>query len=159
MPNKILINLTGRFIKGGFEADTGLTGRKIMIDSYGGLIPHGGGCFSGKDPSKVDRSRAYMARYVAKNIVANGLAKQCLFSVTYAIGKADPLMIQAYDEKRRDLSKFVKSNFDFRPTSIIENLKLRQPLYLKTATYGHFGKNGLPWEKLLASKKLQLEKL
>lgn len=148
LPKKILINPTGRFIKGGFEADTGLTGRKIMVDSYGGLIPHGGGCFSGKDPSKVDRSGAYMARYVAKNMVANGLAKQCLVSIAYAIGKAEPLMIYACDEKNKNLSKFVKKRFDFRPQAIIEKLKLRQPFYLKTSTYGHFGKNYLPWEKV-----------
>jgi S-adenosylmethionine synthetase len=144
---EILVNPTGRFVQGGFAADTGLTGRKLMVDTYGGLIPHGGGCFSGKDPTKVDRSAAYMARYAAQNIVANNLAKECLVSVAYAIGRAEPLMVEAYDENGNDLSELVKSRFDFRPRGIIETLNLRQPHYLKTAAYGHFGKSGLPWEE------------
>lgn len=144
----ILVNPTGRFEVGGFNADTGLTGRKIMVDTYGGLIPHGGGCFSGKDPTKVDRSGAYMCRFIAKNIVAKGLATQCLVSVSYAIGKADPLMIQAIDEKERNLSSWVGKHFDLRPLAIIERLNLRTPIYLQTAVYGHFGKTGLPWEKI-----------
>lgn len=144
----ILVNPTGRFEVGGFIADTGLTGRKIMVDTYGGLIPHGGGCFSGKDPTKVDRSGAYMCRYVAKNIVAKGLAKQCLVSVSYAIGKAEPLMIQAVNEKEKNLSGWVSKHFDFRPQAIIEQLNLRTPIYLQTASYGHFGKAELPWEKI-----------
>jgi S-adenosylmethionine synthetase len=144
---EILVNPTGKFVLGGFAADTGLTGRKIMVDTYGGLIPHGGGCFSGKDPTKVDRSAAYMARFVAKNLVANGLAKEALVSVAYAIGKAEPLMVEATDEKGRDLSDFVRKHFDFRPLAIIERLGLRRPIYRQTAAYGHFGKPGLPWEE------------
>lgn len=146
---EILVNPTGRFVQGGFEADTGLTGRKIMVDTYGGLIPHGGGCFSGKDPSKVDRSAAYMARFAAKNIVANGYAKQCLVSVAYAIGRAEPLMIDAFNEKGESLQDIIKKNFDFKPKAIIEKLNLRQPIYQKTAAYGHFGKPGLPWEEII----------
>lgn len=141
-----LVNPTGKFVSGGFEADTGLTGRKIMVDTYGGLIPHGGGCFSGKDPTKVDRSGAYMARFVAKNIVANSLAKKCLVSVSYAIGKAEPLMVEAIGENGRNLSNYVKKKFDFRPQTIIERLDLLRPIYRQTAAYGHFGKDGLPWE-------------
>lgn len=142
----ILVNPTGRFEIGGFIADTGLTGRKIMVDTYGGLIPHGGGAFSGKDPTKVDRSGAYMCRFVAKNMVARGLGKSILVSVAYAIGKADPLMLEAKNEKGKDLSSYVKKNYDFRPLAIIEKLKLRNPIYQQTAAYGHFGKRGLPWE-------------
>ncbi len=148
-PIKILVNPTGQFIQGGFEADTGLTGRKIMVDTYGGLIPHGGGCFSGKDATKVDRSGAYMARYVAKNLVANGYGKECLVSVAYAIGMAEPLMIEAINEKGEDLAEIVKKNFDFKPLAIIEKLGLRNPIFSQTATYGHFGKDGLPWEKII----------
>ena len=145
---EILVNPTGRFVQGGFEADAGLTGRKIMVDTYGGLITHGGGCFSGKDPSKVDRSGAYMARFAAKNLVASGAAKQCLVSVAYAIGKAEPLMVEAINEKGESLADLAKSKFDFRPRAIIERLNLRQPIYQKTAAYGHFGKPDLPWEKI-----------
>ena len=145
---KILVNPTGQFVQGGFEADTGLTGRKIMVDTYGGLIPHGGGCFSGKDSTKVDRSGAYMARFVAKNLVAAGYGKDVLVSVAYAIGMAEPLMIEAINEKGEDLSELVQKNFDFRPLAIIERLGLRNPIFLQTATYGHFGKDNLPWEKI-----------
>lgn len=145
---KILVNPTGKFIQGGFEADTGLTGRKIMVDTYGGLIPHGGGCFSGKDATKVDRSGAYMARYVAKSLVANGYGKEVLVSVAYAIGMAEPLMIEAINEKGENLAEIVKKNFDFRPLSIIKELKLRNPIFSQTSTYGHFGKKNLPWEKI-----------
>jgi S-adenosylmethionine synthetase len=145
---KILVNPTGKFIQGGFEADTGLTGRKIMVDTYGGLIPHGGGCFSGKDATKVDRSGAYMARYAAKNLVASGHGKEVLVSVAYAIGMAEPLMIEAINEKGEDLSEVVKKNFDFRPLAIIERLGLRSPIFRQTSTYGHFGKENLPWEKI-----------
>ena len=147
---KVLVNPTGKFVQGGFVADTGLTGRKIMVDTYGGIIPHGGGAFSGKDPTKVDRSGAYMARFVAKNTVAKGLADKCLVSVAYAIGKAEPLMVQAYDENGRNLSSYVKKNFDFRPLSIIERLNLRRPIYQETAVYGHFGRDGFPWEELIS---------
>ena len=145
----LLVNPTGVFVSGGFEADTGLTGRKIMVDTYGGLIPHGGGAFSGKDPTKVDRSAAYMARFVAKNLVANGYAKQCLVSVAYAIGQAEPVMIEAIDENGKSLADLVKANFDFRPQAIIERLNLRQPIYRGTATYGHFGKDGFAWEEIV----------
>ena len=146
---EILVNPTGRFVQGGFEADTGLTGRKIMVDTYCGLISHGGGCFSGKDPTKVDRSGAYMARFVAKNLVANGYAKQCLVSVAYAIGRAEPLMVEAVNEKGENLSEIAKTKFDFKPKSIMEELDLRKPIYLQTAAYGHFGKVNLPWEKII----------
>ncbi len=125
-----------------------------MVDTYGGLIPHGGGCFSGKDPTKVDRSGAYMARFAAKNLVAKGYAKQCLVSVAYAIGRAEPLMVHAADETGRDLSSEARRRFDFRPQAIIERLNLRTPPpgggYRRTATYGHFGKPGLPWEVIAA---------
>ncbi len=149
---EILVNPTGRFVQGGFEADTGLTGRKIMVDTYCGLISHGGGCFSGKDPTKVDRSAAYMARFVAKNLVANGYAKECLVSLAYAIGRAEPVMIEAINEKGENLSDIIKRNFDFKPLSIIKNLDLRKPIYQQTAAYGHFGKENLPWEKIVDIK-------
>ncbi len=147
---EILVNPTGKFVVGGFAADAGLTGRKIMVDTYCGLVSHGGGCFSGKDPTKVDRSAAYMARFVAKNIVANGLAKECLVSVAYAIGRAEPLMIEAVDNNGKSLSELVKEKFDFRPRAIIERLDLQRPIYLQTAAYGHFGKPGLPWEQIIS---------
>ena len=147
---EIFINPTGAFVLGGFDADTGLTGRKIMVDTYCGLVPHGGGAFSGKDPTKVDRSAAYMARFAAKNVIANGLAKKCLVSVAYAIGRAEPLMVHAENEKGEDISALVKGRFDFRPAAIIERLNLRRPIYLKTAAYGHFGKAGLPWEEIVS---------
>lgn len=146
---EVFINPTGKFEVGGFIADTGLTGRKIMVDTYGGLIPHGGGAFSGKDPTKVDRSAAYMCRFVAKNLVAKGLAKDVLVSVAYAIGKAEPLMIEAKDGNGKILSKYVRKHFDFRPLAIIERLNLRSPIYLQTASYGHFGKPSLPWEEIV----------
>ncbi len=145
----IFVNPTGMFVQGGFEADTGLTGRKIMVDTYGGLIPHGGGCFSGKDSTKVDRSAAYMARFAAKNIVAAGLAKECLVSVAYGIGMIEPLMVEAIDENGNDLAAIVRKNFDFRPKKIIETLDLQKPVFFQTAKYGHFGKKGLPWEKII----------
>lgn len=144
----IYVNPTGNFVQGGFEADTGLTGRKLMVDTYGGLIPHGGGCFSGKDSTKVDRSAAYMCRFVAKNLVASGYGKECLVSVAYAIGMAEPLMIEAINEKGEDLAEIVKKNYDFKPKAIIERLGLRNPIFQQTAAYGHFGKAGLPWEKI-----------
>ncbi len=144
----ILVNPTGRFEVGGFTADTGLTGRKIMVDTYGGLIPHGGGCFSGKDPTKVDRSGAYMCRFAAKNLIAGGYGKSVLVSVAYAIGKAEPLMLRAINEKGKDLTPLLKKNFDFRPLAIIERLDLQKPIYRQTATYGHFGRESFPWERL-----------
>lgn len=143
-----LVNPTGKFVQGGFEADTGLTGRKIMVDTYCGLVPHGGGAFSGKDSTKVDRSAAYMARFVAKNLVAQGLAKECLVSVAYAIGKVEPLMVEAVNEKGESLAEFLKGKFDFRPKAIIKTLDLQKPIFQNTAAYGHFGRKDFPWEKV-----------
>jgi S-adenosylmethionine synthetase len=147
----VLCNPTGAFVRGGFAADTGLTGRKLMVDTYGGLLPHGGGAFSGKDPTKVDRSAAYMARYAAKNIVANGLAKNCLVSVAYAIGKEEPVMLRATAGDGKDLSDHLRRQFDFRPQAIIERLGLRRPIYRATAAYGHFGRDEFPWEHIVLS--------
>ncbi len=147
---EIFINPTGKFVQGGFEADTGLTGRKIIVDTYGGLVPHGGGAFSGKDATKVDRSAAYMARFAAKNIVAKGLANSCLVSVAYAIGRAEPMMVEAVDEKGASVADLVQQKFDFRPAAIIDRLGLRRPIYQQTASYGHFGKPGLPWEEIVS---------
>jgi S-adenosylmethionine synthetase len=146
----ILVNPTGRFEIGGPKADTGLTGRKIMVDSYGSMAPHGGGCFSGKDPTKVDRSAAYMARYVAKNIVAAGLAERVQLQVAYAIGTAHPvsLSVDTFGTHQVDpdrLVDVVRELFDFRPAAIIEHLDLRRPIYKETAAYGHFGRTGYPW--------------
>jgi len=145
---EILVNPTGRFEIGGFAGDAGLTGRKIMVDTYGGLMPHGGGAFSGKDATKVDRSAAYMCRFVAKNLVANGYGKKALVSVAYAIGRAEPVMVEAFNEKGRDLTKIVNKNFNFRPRSIIERLGLNKPIFRPTAAYGHFGVAGRSWEKI-----------
>ncbi len=146
---QVLVNPTGKFVQGGFSADAGLTGRKIMVDTYGGLITHGGGCFSGKDATKVDRSAAYMARFAAKNLVANRVCDQCLVTVAYAIGRAEPLMLEAFDENGKSLGYLVREKFDFRPQAIIERLDLRRPIYKPTATYGHFGKENLPWEEVV----------
>ncbi len=152
---KIYINPTGRFVIGGPMADTGLTGRKIIVDTYGGVAPHGGGAFSGKDPTKVDRSASYMARYVAKNVVAAGLAKKCLVQLAYAIGVARPvsIFVDTYGTgvvSDIELTKVINDLFDFRPGAIIKNLNLLRPLYKKVAAYGHFGRDDLdlPWEKL-----------
>ncbi len=151
---KYLINPTGRFVIGGPQGDCGLTGRKIIVDTYGGACPHGGGAFSGKDPSKVDRSAAYAARYVAKNVVAAGLARQCQVQVAYAIGVAKPMNITVYTEgtgKLSDekLSAIVAEVFDLRPKGIIQMLDLLRPIYEKTAAYGHFGREEpeFTWEK------------
>ncbi len=144
---EILVNPSGRFVLGGFAADTGLTGRKIMVDTYGGLAPHGGGAFSGKDSTKVDRSGAYMTRLAAKTLVTKGLAHQALVSVAYAIGRAEPVMISAVDEEGNDLSEHLK-DFDFRPQAIIERLGLRNPVFLQTARRGHFGRAGVKWEEV-----------
>jgi S-adenosylmethionine synthetase len=149
---RALINPTGRFEIGGPKADTGLTGRKIMVDSYGAMAPHGGGCFSGKDPTKVDRSAAYMGRYVAKNVVAAGLADRVQLQVAYAIGTSHPvsLMIDAFGTEQVDperLLQVVEQVFDFRPAAIIRHLDLRRPIYRDTAAYGHFGRKGFPWEE------------
>jgi len=152
---EILINPTGRFVLGGPMADTGLTGRKIVVDTYGGWIPHGGGAFSGKDPTKVDRSAHYMARYVAKNVVAAGLADKFMIQLAYAIGVAHPLsvMIDTFGTAKVDedkLHKVITELFDFRPGAIIKKLNLLRPIYKKTAVYGHFGRNEeeFTWEKL-----------
>ncbi|MDO8601982.1 MAG: methionine adenosyltransferase [bacterium] len=144
---EILVNPTGSFVQGGFAADTGLTGRKIMVDTYCGLAPHGGGAFSGKDATKVDRSAAYMCRLVARQLVQKGMGKKILVSVAYAIGKAEPLMIAAVNEKGENLGEFVQKNYVFKPKAIIERLKLRRQIFHQTAAYGHFGKAGLPWEE------------
>jgi S-adenosylmethionine synthetase len=148
---RILVNPTGRFEIGGPKADTGLTGRKIMVDTYGGMAPHGGGCFSGKDPTKVDRSAAYMARYVAKNLVAAGFADRLQIQVAYAIGTAHPvsLAVDTFGTERVDPEKIVDlvwDAFDFRPAAIIRQLDLRRPIYEETAAYGHFGRKEFSWE-------------
>ena len=152
---KFFINPTGRFVIGGPHGDSGLTGRKIIVDTYGGMARHGGGAFSGKDCTKVDRSAAYAARYAAKNIVAAGLAKKCEIQLSYAIGVAHPtsINIDTFGTGRLSasrLTKIVRENFDFRPAGIIQMLDLRRPIYKQTASYGHFGRQDieLPWEKL-----------
>jgi S-adenosylmethionine synthetase len=148
---RVLVNPTGRFEIGGPKADTGLTGRKIIVDSYGGMAPHGGGAFSGKDPSKVDRSAAYMARYVAKHIVAAGLADRCQLQVAYAIGTAHPVSmnVETFGTAQADPTRIVsavRELFDFRPAAIIRDLDLCRPIYRDTAAYGHFGRKEFPWE-------------
>ena len=152
---KFFINPTGRFVIGGPHGDSGLTGRKIIVDTYGGMARHGGGAFSGKDCTKVDRSAAYAARYVAKNIVAAGIAKKCEIQLSYAIGVAHPtsIMVDTFGTGRIDdekLVEIIRENFDLRPAGIIKMLDLRRPLYKQTAAYGHFGRTDidLPWEKL-----------
>lgn len=167
---EFFINMTGRFVVGGPHGDTGLTGRKIIVDTYGGMGRHGGGCFSGKDPSKVDRSGAYMARYAAKNIVASGLAERCEVQVAYVIGRAEPTSVRVdtfgtgkvNDEKLGEIAKEV---FDFRPGKIIEHLDLLRPIYRATASYGHFGRPArldesrtrqeFPWEKTDKAEELK----
>jgi len=150
-----LINPTGRFVIGGPQGDCGLTGRKIIVDTYGGAAPHGGGAFSGKDPTKVDRSAAYAARYVAKNIVSSGLAEKCLVQISYAIGVAKPtsIMVDSFGTSKfpdEELAKIVTENFDLRPKGIVRMLDLLRPIYMKTAAYGHFGREGseFSWEKV-----------
>jgi S-adenosylmethionine synthetase len=150
---KYHINPTGRFVIGGPMGDTGLTGRKIIVDTYGGMGRHGGGAFSGKDPTKVDRSAAYMARYIAKNIVASGLAERCEVQLAYAIGVAEPVsvLVDTFGTGTAEpglLEKLVRANFQLTPKGIIESLKLRRPIYRKTAAYGHFGRNDadFSWE-------------
>ena len=145
------INPTGRFVIGGPDGDTGLTGRKIIVDTYGGYSPHGGGAFSGKDPTKVDRSAAYMMRYIAKNIVASGKAPWATCQISYAIGMAQPMSfyIETADAQvGRDLTKWVQENVDLTPKGIIERFNLFRPIYSQTTNYGHFGKDNLPWEKV-----------
>ena len=152
---EFMINPTGRFVVGGPQGDCGLTGRKIIVDTYGGAAPHGGGAFSGKDPTKVDRSAAYAARYVAKNIVASGLADKCLVQVSYAIGVAKPtsIMVESFGTAKLsddELSKIVMENFDLRPKGIVSMLDLLRPIYRNTAAYGHFGRteSTFSWEKI-----------
>ncbi len=152
---KYYINPTGRFVIGGPQGDAGLTGRKIIVDTYGGYSRHGGGAFSGKDPTKVDRSGAYMARYIAKNIVGAGLAEKCEIELAYAIGVAQPVsvfveMFGTGKVSQEEIEKAVRENFDMRPASIIKTLNLRRPIYKQTSSYGHFGRPelDLPWEKL-----------
>jgi S-adenosylmethionine synthetase len=145
------INPTGRFVIGGPMGDCGLTGRKIIVDTYGGMARHGGGAFSGKDPSKVDRSAAYAGRYVAKNIVAAGLAKRCEIQVSYAIGVAEPtsISVETFGTGTVDdatLVALVRDHFDLRPYGLIQMLDLERPIYKATAAYGHFGREGFPWE-------------
>ena len=151
---KIYINPTGRFVIGGPLGDTGLTGRKIIVDTYGGYARHGGGCFSGKDASKVDRSAAYMLRHIAKNIVANGYAKKCEIQVSYAIGMKEPISIYVNtfgtgSKTDEELVKLIEEKFDLTPDGIIKYLDLKKPIYEKTTNYGHFGKDDLPWEKII----------
>jgi len=150
---RVLVNPTGRFVIGGPAGDTGLTGRKIIVDTYGGYAPHGGGCFSGKDPTKVDRSAAYAARYAAKNVVAAGLADRCQIQLAYAIGVAEPvsILVDTFGTGKVDdetLAEAVKKTFDFRPAAIIRDLDLRRPIYRQVASYGHFGRTDIdvPWE-------------
>jgi len=164
---RILVNPTGRFVIGGPQGDSGLTGRKIIVDTYGGYARHGGGAFSGKDPTKVDRSAAYAARYAAKNLVAAGLADRCELQLAYAIGVARPVsvLVDSFGTGRlsdEQLAEIVKKHFDFRPAAIIRDLNLRRPIYRQVAAYGHFGRTDLdvPWEKLdrIAELKQELYK-
>jgi len=159
---EILVNRTGQFEIGGPQADTGLTGRKIIVDTYGGFARHGGGCFSGKDPTKVDRSGAYFVRYVAKNVVAAGLATRCEIEVAYAIGDPDPFSVAVFcfgteviPEER--IAQIIADNFSFSPQGMIDHLKLRRPIFRKTAAYGHFGRDGsdFTWERLDAVDMLR----
>ena len=151
----MLVNPTGQFVLGGPHADTGLTGRKIIVDTYGGMARHGGGAFSGKDPSKVDRSAAYAARWVAKHVVASGAANRCEVQVAYAIGVAQPvsILVETFGTETADparIEQAVRDVFDLRPAAIINELNLRQPIYRRTAAYGHFGRDepGFTWEQL-----------
>ena len=161
---KYYINPTGRFVTGGPDGDAGLTGRKIIVDTYGGMGRHGGGAFSGKDPSKVDRSAAYMARYIAKNIVASGLADRAEVELAYAIGVPHPvaIMVETFGTEKAERSKIeaaVEKIFDCTPAGIIKTLNLKQPIYRKTASYGHFGREGFPWEKTDKADALKAEVL
>lgn len=161
---EILVNPTGRFVIGGPNGDTGLTGRKIIVDTYGGTAHHGGGAFSGKDPTKVDRSASYAARYIAKNIVAAELAERCEVQIAYAIGVAQPLsvMVETFGTSsisENKLEEIIKKEFDLRPAQIIKNLNLRNPIYRQVAAYGHFGRHdlNLPWEKIDRAENLRKE--
>ena len=156
------INPTGRFVTGGPQADCGLTGRKIIADTYGGVGRHGGGAFSGKDASKVDRSAAYMCRWVAKHIVASGLAKHCEVQVSYAIGKSEPVSVEVMSDcsflTSDELARRVKETFSFKPADIIEALGLKNPIFSATTNYGHFGKADLPWEQINSERIIMLQK-
>lgn len=159
---KFHINPTGRFVTGGPQGDAGVTGRKIIVDTYGGYAPHGGGAFSGKDPTKVDRSAAYMARYIAKNIVAAGLAEKCLVQLAYAIGVSEPVSVLVDTGgtgrvSENQLTNLVREHFSLTPAGIIDNLNLRRPIYRKTAAYGHFGRNveGFTWEQVDRAENLR----
>jgi len=158
------VNPTGRFVVGGPQGDTGLTGRKIIVDTYGGAAPHGGGAFSGKDPTKVDRSACYMARYIAKNVVAAGIADRCQVQLAYAIGVAEPVSVYVdcsgtskIDEGK--LSEIIRANFHLTPKGIIESLDLRRPIYRRTAAFGHFGRDeqGFSWELTNRAERLRTE--
>lgn len=159
---KYYINTTGRFVHGGPKADCGLTGRKIIVDTYGGVGSHGGGCFSGKDPSKMDRGASYMARHVAKNIVQGGLAEKCEVQIAYTIGRAEPVSLMIDTSRTAKIppdriAKLVREHFDLRPKAIIHYLDLLRPIYKQTACYGHFGRNepGFPWEKTHRAEELK----
>jgi len=159
---KYYVNTTGRFVQGGPKADCGLTGRKIIVDTYGGVGSHGGGCFSGKDPSKMDRSASYMARHIAKNVVAAGLAEKCEVQVAYTIGRAEPVSVMV-DTSRTSkippdqIAKIIVDHFDLRPKALIKYLDLLKPIYKQTACYGHFGRNepGFPWERIHRAEELR----
>ena len=163
--SKYYVNPTGRFVVGGPQGDTGLTGRKIIVDTYGGAAPHGGGAFSGKDPTKVDRSACYMARYIAKNVVAAGIATRCQVQLAYAIGVAEPVSVyvDCYGTSKIDeakLSDIIRANFHLTPKGIIESLDLRRPIYKQTAAFGHFGRldtDGFSWEKTNRAEKLKAD--
>jgi S-adenosylmethionine synthetase len=163
---KIFVNPTGRFVIGGPNGDAGLTGRKIIVDTYGGYSRHGGGAFSGKDPTKVDRSASYAARYVAKNIVASGVADKCEVQIAYAIGVAKPVsvLVDTFGTAKVDeekIAEFVNNNVDLRPSAIIEKFQLRRPIYRQIAAYGHIGREDLdiPWEKTDLADKIKKELL
>jgi len=162
-PGFVYVNPTGKFVIGGPMGDTGLTGRKIIVDTYGGAAPHGGGAFSGKDPTKVDRSAAYAARYVAKNVVAAGLADRCQIQVAYAIGVARPfsILVETFGTEHVPvpaIERLVAEHFDLRPAAILEHLELRRPIYAKTAAYGHFGRedHDFTWERTDRAETLRV---
>ena len=156
---KFFINPSGRFVCGGPMADCGLTGRKIIVDTYGGIIPHGGGGFSGKDPSKIDRSAAYAARYIAKNLVAAKIVEKCIIQICYAIGCVKPVAVDLETFGTEKINKnhifhLINNFFDLTPEGVIRMLNLRQPIYQSTASYGHFGRKRFPWEKIFLSHAL-----
>ena len=154
---KFLINPTGKFVIGGPEGDAGVTGRKIIVDTYGGMGKHGGGAFSGKDPSKVDRSAAYAARYIAKNLVANDICQRCEVGLSYAIGVAEPVSIfvdtfGTSELTEEEIIKIIKKNFPLKPAEIIKHFNLKIPIFKQTSSYGHFGNKNFPWEKIISLK-------